>query len=127
LGDDTLIKEKSEDREQIEFVSWVKRNYPEEKVIHIPNGKKRSIIDAVRLKAMGVMKGVPDLFFPSLYLWIEMKKVKDGKLSPEQKAVMESLRRDGYRVAVCKGAEEAKSLFLSYKTLQHDQPCTPKI
>ena len=122
-----MIKEKSEDREQIEFVSWVKRNYPEEKVIHIPNGKKRSIIDAVRLKAMGVMKGVPDLFFPSLYLWIEMKKVKDGKLSPEQKAVMESLRRDGYRVAVCKGAEEAKSLFLSYKTLQHDQPCTPKI
>jgi len=122
-----LIKEKSEDREQIEFVSWIKQNYPEEKVIHIPNGKKRSIIDAVRLKAMGVMKGVPDLFFPSLYLWIEMKKVKDGKLSPEQKVVMESLRRDGYRVAVCKGAEEAKALFLSYKTLQHDQPCTPKI
>lgn len=122
-----MIKEKSEDREQIEFVSWIKQNYPEEKVIHIPNGKKRSIIDAVRLKAMGVMKGVPDLFFPSLYLWIEMKKVKDGKLSPEQKVVMESLRRDGYRVAVCKGAEEAKALFLSYKTLQHDQPCTPKI
>jgi hypothetical protein len=118
LGDDTLIKPKSEDREQIEFVSWVKQNYPEDKVIHIPNGKKRSIVDAVRLKAMGVSKGVPDLFFPKLLLWVEMKREKGGSLSKEQKVVISELRSYGHTVAVCAGAEAAKEFFTDYKSLQ---------
>lgn len=114
-----MIKPKSEDREQIEFVSWVKQNHPGDKVIHIPNGKKRSIVDAVRLKAMGVTRGIPDLFFPKLLLWIEMKREKGGSLSKEQKDVISELKSYGHAVAVCEGAEAAKKFFTDYKSLQY--------
>ncbi|UOF77225.1 hypothetical protein [Caudoviricetes sp.] len=115
------MKSKSEDKEQIEFVSWFKKNYPNEMIIHIPNGKKRSIIDAVRLKAMGTKKGVPDLFFPEMKLWIEMKKEKGGKLSPEQAELIQCLRNCGYTVGICNGCEEAKTFILYYKSLQCKQ------
>lgn len=109
------MKAKSEEREQIEFVAWLKKNYPQDIFLHIPNGKKRNIIDAVRLKAMGVMKGIPDLFFPAQFLWIEMKKSKGGKLSCDQESVIRDLRGCGYEVAVCEGVEAAKSFYEFFK------------
>ena len=62
----------SEHIEQVNFVNWVEYNYPKIKLFAIPNGGKRSIKTAIDLKSEGVKRGVPDLFIPELFLFIEM-------------------------------------------------------
>ena len=69
--------------EQVNFVNWFEYNYPTIKIIAVPNGGKRAISVAKKLKAEGVKRGVPDLFIPELKLWIEMKKVKGGSVKNE--------------------------------------------
>lgn len=102
----------TEHQEQCNFVRWMEINYPEHRVAATPNGGKRHIKTAMDLKAEGVSKGFPDLSIPSLSLYIEMKRLKGGRLSPEQKAWLEYLRSVGYRAEVAKGAEEAKRIVL---------------
>ena len=84
------------------FVKYVKFKYPHIDLIHIPNGEKRDMITAMKLKLMGVMRGVPDLFFPSLKLWVELKSVK-GKLSREQTLFIENRQKEGYSVIIAYG------------------------
>lgn len=105
---------KTENREQIEFIQWFKRTFPGALIIHIPNGGSRNIIEATTLKAMGVVAGVPDLFIPSMRLWIEMKRVKGGRVSPDQKALIEKLQSYNYTVKVCKGCTEAIEAVLNH-------------
>lgn len=57
--------------------------------------------------SQGMLKGCPDLFLPSLNLFIEMKRRDGGVVSAEQMKVHEELRNYGYKVAVCHGAKEA--------------------
>lgn len=83
--------------------------HPELKLLHaIPNGGKRSKSEAARMKAAGVKAGVPDMFLPvarggSHGLYIELKRIKGGRVSAEQLAWMEELTREGYTCAVCHG------------------------
>ena len=57
---------KSEESDQILFVNWVHRTYPDvwPFLHHSPNGKRRSASDGQKLKLMGVRAGFPDLFLP---------------------------------------------------------------
>lgn len=105
-----------EHREQVKFVAWIETNYPGHKVFAIPNGGKRNKIAAIKLKAEGVRAGVPDLFIPSLRLFVEMKKPEGGRVSPAQKEWLSYLSECGYSVGVANGFEEAKTLF--NKTLE---------
>ena len=98
--------------EQVNFVNWFKYNYPTIKIMAIPNGGKRSISVAKKLKSEGGSRGVPDLFIPELKLWIEMKKVKGGSTSKEQKEWIEYLNGCGYKAVVCKGFLAAKQCIL---------------
>ena len=84
----------------------------------IPNGGKRARKTAADLKAEGVRPGVPDLMLPvacgGYYgLYIEMKAV-GGRTSDEQKAWVEGLRQNGYRVEVCVGADAAWRVLCEY-------------
>lgn len=94
--------------------------YPELKLLHaIPNGGKRSKSEAARMKAAGVKAGVPDMFLPvarggSHGLYIELKRIKGGRVSAEQLAWMEELTREGYTCAVCHGWEEARKVIQTY-------------
>ena len=104
----------SEHIEQVNFVNWLEYNYPDEKFFAIPNGGKRLIKVASELKAEGVKRGVPDLYFPRLKLWIEMKKVKGGSLSKEQKEWRDYLTDVcGDTWFCCNGFESAKEAYLS--------------
>jgi hypothetical protein len=47
------------------------------------------------------------LLIPEWFLWIEMKRLKGGKLSPEQADWIMYLRDSGYTVLVCAGAQAA--------------------
>lgn len=101
----------TEHAEQVSLVQWLDATHPDLLYFAIPNGGNRNIITASKLKAEGVKAGVPDLFFPGLKLFVEMKRVKGGRLSPEQKYWSDMLTAAGYRVAVCKGAAEAVQII----------------
>lgn len=121
-----------EDNEQIILFQWAAAQsgrYPElELLFHIPNGGKRDAREAARFKRMGVKAGVPDLFLPvprNIYhgLWVEMK-APQGKLTPNQKRMLEQLASQGYKAAVCYGWEEATQVIKSYldsKTTKEDK------
>jgi hypothetical protein len=97
--------------------------HPELKLMfHIPNGGSRSKAEAGRFKAEGVKAGVPDIFLPVPRgghhgLFIEMKRTRGGKVSPEQKAWMAELVAQGYVAARCDGWENATRAILDYLKL----------
>ncbi len=87
--------------------------HPDVLVYAVPNGGGRTGWDATRLKAEGVLAGVPDLVFAEprgVYhgLYVEMKRVTGGSVSDKQDDVMRKLRARGYKVMVAdEGAEKA--------------------
>ena len=101
-------------QEQIGFYEWFSRKFPDILCFHIPNGGWRDINTAKKLKASGVVKGIPDLFIPSLKIFVEMKRVKGGVVSPEQKKMMEYLTRVGYTCMICYGATDASRQILAF-------------
>jgi hypothetical protein len=120
----------SEHGEQVVFVDWAIDNkkkktegwIPKEQQLlfyAIPNGARVSIGTAVKLKAEGLRKGAPDIIFdwPRLGyhgLRIEMKRKEGGVISPEQRAIHDALRKAGYSVHVCKGANDAERIMRWY-------------
>ena len=110
-----------ESHEQITFVTRVKYLYPHlaGSIMAIPNGGYRNKAEAARMKREGVMAGAPDLFVALVRrdkpgLFIEMKRVKGGSVSKAQKAVHATLRKEGYQVEVCRGADAAWEVFEEY-------------
>lgn len=72
-----------------------------------------------KLAAEGFVPGVPDLFLavpraPYNGLWIEMKRTKGGKVSPQQEKLHSLLAAQGYAVAVCLGADWAQQVIEAY-------------
>lgn len=109
---------RSEHLEQVEFVQWFRMKYPEVLIFAIPNGGYRSKILAGKLKAEGVVAGIPDLFIPEWGLWIEMKKAKGGRLSENQKTIISILEKiDGHKVIVAHGFESAKEKLMDMACL----------
>ena len=97
----------TEHMEQVRFVQWFKRSNPDVLIFAIPNGGQRAAAVAAKLKAEGVVPGVPDLFIPEWHLWVEMKRVKGGVVSKEQQSMIKYLESVNYCVIVAKGADEA--------------------
>lgn len=104
----------TEHEEQRELVRWFRQTWPDVRIFAIPNGGARSPATAGRLKAEGVSPGVPDLFIPEWSLWVEMKRIKGGTLSSEQKKWAEYLESVGYLVIVGKGADNAKEQISTF-------------
>ena len=61
------------------------------------------------LKAEGVSPGVPDLFVPEWFLWIEMKRATGGTVSTVQKDWIAYLEGIGHRVIIGRGFENARA------------------
>lgn len=112
----------SEATEQEIVINWCEYNsqrHPELKLIyHVPNGGSRNQLEAVNLKRQGVKAGVPDLNLPvALHgfhgLYIEMKFGKN-KTTEKQNWWLEQLQKQGYKTAVCYGADEAIDTIKEY-------------
>ena len=101
------MKVNSEHIEQVTFINWFRATYPTVLIFAIPNGEYRAITTAMRLKAEGVTKGIPDIFIPEWKVWIEMKKEKGGTISKEQKEMKIYLESVGYTVFIAKGYKKA--------------------
>ena len=104
----------SEHSEQVGLINWFRGRFPGVLIFAIPNGEKRALSVAKRLKAEGVTRGVPDLYIPAWNLWIEMKRKSGGRLSPEQKQVIDYLKGIGHTVVVGRGAEDASAQILHF-------------
>ena len=106
---------RTEHVEQRELVQWFRQTYSV-LIFAIPNGGQRSLATASRLKVEGVVAGIPDLFVPEWSLWIEMKRVKGGRLSPAQVERIEYLTAScGHEVIVGAGFEDAREKILALK------------
>lgn len=102
----------TEHEEQRELVKWFRQTWPTVRIFAIPNGGARSMSTAGRLKAEGVSAGVPDLFIPAWRVWVEMKRIKGGSLSAEQKSWITYLESVGFFCILGKGAEDAKAKLI---------------
>ena len=103
----------SEHDEQAGFVQWFRSKWPRVLIFAIPNGGKRNISTAKKLKLEGVVPGVPDLFIPAWGIWIEMKRQKGGRTSSDQDDMISYLESIGHRVIVGYGATDASDKLLS--------------
>lgn len=115
----------TEDEEQMALFTWanhmaVTGRFPElDRLFHVPNGGSRGPAEAGRFKAMGVRKGVPDVFLDVPRggfhgLRIEMKRRRGGVLSDEQADWLDYYNANGYRAAVCYGWDEARMEIEDY-------------
>ena len=104
---------------QVACVNYFRLRYPKGLIYAIPNGGQRNVIVVSKLKAEGALSGVPDLHIPIAKkgfhsLYIELKNGKAGKVSDNQKAIMEKLQSEGYRCEVCRSFDEFKNVVNDY-------------
>jgi len=102
------MKYPTEHIEQVTFVNWFRSSYPDIRIFAIPNGGLRHAATGQKLKREGVVSGVPDLYIPALKTWVEMKRVKGGTVSSEQKDWIAYLESIGDTVIIGKGWESAR-------------------
>ena len=112
--------------EQVRLVQWARiraGQVPELQLLFaVPNGGQRDVRVAARLSGEGVRAGVPDLCLPVPRgvhhgLYIELKRIKGGKVSPAQAWWHQQLRTQGYRVIVALGWEAAREEIEAYLAL----------
>jgi hypothetical protein len=94
---------------QVSCLNWFRTQHKGKLIYSIPNGGQRNKIVAAKLKAEGVMSGVPDIHIPvpnRFYhgMYIEMK-VKPNKPTDNQLSVMKELEKCGYKCVVCYSIE----------------------
>lgn len=102
----------SEHDEQTGFVQWFRAKWPRVLIFAIPNGGKRDIKTAKKLQREGVIPGIPDLYIPAWGIWVEMKRQKGGRTSPDQDVMIEYLEQIGHTVIVGYGAMDASDKLL---------------
>lgn len=92
-------------------------------VFAIPNGGNRDPKEAGRLKAEGVLAGVPDIMIARAMglfhgLFLEFKS-PSGALSPAQREVGNALGSEGYRVETVRSVREAWGITIEYLNGEH--------
>jgi len=123
----------SEHSTQVAFAEWCKWNeakHPElQLAFAVPNGGKRHVWTAMKLKAEGVRAGVLDWCMPVPIggyngLWIEFKFGKN-KLTDDQEKYAKLLEQYGHCVAVCYTVDEAIRVTLEYLNPPHHMNIYP--
>ena len=114
-----MATETEEQQIVIKWWSEHRAELPERLLFHIPNEGRRSPAAANALYRMGLRAGVPDLLLAvprGVYhgLFIEMKRPKGSRTSPEQRAFIEALNAQGFKAVVCKGADAAITVLKDY-------------
>lgn len=115
----------TESQEQVALFQWAALAEKEHPCLRwlfaIPNGGLRDKITAARMKREGVKKGCFDICLPvargGFYgLYIELKRIKGGKVSKEQEEFRQHCLKEGYAAVICNGWEEAKGVIERYLT-----------
>lgn len=106
---------------QVQCVRWFRYSHKDiaNLLFAIPNGGWRNATIAAKLKAEGVVAGIPDLFLavPSKGfhdLWIEMKNGKAGRVSNNQNTMIKQFLKQGYQCKVCRSQIEFDEIIREY-------------
>jgi len=116
--------EHQEQKAVVEWALWHELQHPELKMLFaIPNGTYKSKAASGMFKAEGLKKGVPDLMLAVARkgyhgLFIEMKRLKGGVVSKEQVWWLNALSEQGYRVATCRGYDQAINIIKDYLEIE---------
>jgi hypothetical protein len=111
---------KKEEIDHINLVNWFHEAFPElqDDFHHFANERRCSVQEGLKLKRMGVKRGVSDFFlaFPRngcCGLWIELKV---GKNQPSKEQIHFLIRKHqrGYEAVCVWGFDSAKKFILSY-------------
>jgi|SRR6478736_9229010 len=102
----------NEDQFQAATYLYINNNYPKLRklIFHVPNEGSRNPKEAMKLKSMGVLAGVPDLILLKPLCGIELK-MPNGKVSPAQKELHGIWGEAGIKVYVCWNAEQVCNLI----------------
>ena len=106
-----------------EWLEYASIQHPELNLAyHIANGGRRDVREARNLRLQGVKAGVPDICIPVAKgrysaLYVELKRLKGGRVSEEQRAWIDALNRVGNLAVVAHGFEEAKNVIVDYLKL----------
>ena len=112
--------EAQEQRNLFRWAAYNRMKWPELALMHhVPNGGSRDPREAHNLKEQGVKRGVPDICLPVSRrgfngLYIELKRVKGGRVSEEQRWWLAQLTKQGYYAVVCRGWEDASVTITAY-------------
>lgn len=106
---------------QADIVKWVRFHYPHLTIFHIPNGEVRSASVGRKLKRMGVLKGVFDLYLMDYHLFIEVKRTEKDKLSLDQLKFKTTAVATNHKVMEVHGFKEAVAKLREFLQ-QEEQP-----
>ena len=123
-GSDIVVP--TEHHEQVLVVQWARMNARRwggatGLLFAVPNGANKSRSAAATFRAEGLRSGVPDLVLPVPRgehgaLFVEMKRLRGGTVSPAQREWIEKLRAAGNAALVCRGHAEAIKAITLYLT-----------
>lgn len=110
-GEKQKGKQPPESAEMVTFFNELRTRYPEiaKLATHIKNEGKRTMAQAQRDKAEGLVTGFPDVVIVGAPAFVcEMKsKAKTARISPEQKDILELMTSRGAFACVAYGWEAA--------------------
>src|SRR5262249_41180764 len=129
------VKRRAKPRElerahQVALIKWVRTVrdiYPVLKLLYaVPNGGKRNLRVARKLKAEGVLVGVADLCLPAARrgyhgLYLEMKS-EEGVATEEQKEFLRGVSGEGYCAVIAQGVDEARETLEWYIGIADHEP-----
>jgi len=87
----------------------------------VPNGEKRDIVTASRLKKLGVRAGVADIAFVlpgGAAAYLELKAGKEGWQSPEQKQFEADVTAAGARYALARTIDDALTVLKEWGVIR---------
>lgn len=110
----------SEYKEAMALIEWCSyMPLVRDLIIHIPNEGKRTPLQGLYLKRIGLRPGVSDFFLPlpiSPYhgLWIELKRTSGGRITPHQAIWIERMKSLDYKAEIAYGWIAARDKILGY-------------
>lgn len=120
LAETKVTIKSTEHQEQSAVVEWFRMQYPKyaSNLVAIPNGGKRDIHVARKLKKEGTVAGASDLFLIKRNrgycgMFIEMK-TKTGKAQPTQLQFLNMVKQEGFLGIICYGADDAMAKIKLY-------------
>ncbi len=108
------MRNKTEAQSQAEIVEWFNNNYclkhhnPRGIIFSVPNGGSRNKVEAMTLKATGLLAGVSDtiLILPTGKLVFCEVKTETGSQSPEQIDFQKRVEALGFEYWLVRGLED---------------------
>jgi hypothetical protein len=90
---------------------WVRNTYPDLLIFHVPSGEHRNVVTGIKLKRMGVVKGVADflMFTSGCSIAIELKD-RGGTQSPEQKHFQKQWEACGFVYKIARSLTDFQNI-----------------